>query len=292
MTDHAKRFNFMAEDRIEYGTATTMQLAAFLKQHSAVSNDFIDKFLSIYDPDTVQTDFVVNLNIACTWLGVKKPYLVQTLKDSYKEGIDYVTRKGPRPAHVTGRGGNHNKEWLLTPDCFKRLCMRSRSKRAEEVRTYFIQLESLLVRYKSVLLQGISAEMKQLQSSVRPKDPGDSAGYLYVIKASPERDSVYKIGRTQDLNKRLATYSTGSALGVQVVFKFRTDSHRKTEACVKVMLKERQLRKYKEVYECDLDMIKAIIHKCDEASTYTRLHANARADREMKGGYYMVLEKD
>lgn len=80
--------------------------------------------------------------------------------------------------------------------------------------------------------------------------------------------------------------------GVQVVFKFRTDSYKKTEACVKLMLKERQLRKYKEVYECNLDMIKSIVQKCDDTASYTRVHTNVKADREMTGGYYMVLEKD
>jgi hypothetical protein len=54
-----------------------MQLATFLKQHSSVSNEFIDNFLSIYNPDTIQTDFVINLQIACKWLNVKKQYLVE-----------------------------------------------------------------------------------------------------------------------------------------------------------------------------------------------------------------------
>lgn len=131
---------------------------------------------------------------------------------------------------------------MLTPDCFKRLCMRSRAKRAEKVRTYFIELESLLVRYRTTLLKGMNQEIKELEQSVKPNDPQDSAGYIYVIKTNPERDSVYKIGRTADLNKRLAT---GTIDGVELVYKFRTDNHKATEACVKAMLKENQ---YKEVY--------------------------------------------
>jgi hypothetical protein len=79
---------------------------------------------------------------------------------------------------------------------------------------------------------------------------------------------------------------------VQVIFKFRTDSHMKTEACVKLMLKENQLRKYKEVYECNLDMIKQVIQKCDDTAMYTRVYSNAKADRQMAGGYYMLLDKD
>ena len=268
-----------------------MDLGTFLKQHSTISNSFIESFLSFYNPNTIQTDFVVDLGLIAQWLGIRKLKLLQTLKSSYKDGIDFVVRKAERPINAK-RGANNLKQWLLTPDCFKRLCMRSRSNKAEEVRTYFIQLESLLVRYKSVLLKGMDAEIKQLETSLKPRDPADSAGYIYVIKASPEKDSVYKIGRTKDLNKRLATYSTGTVNGVQTVFKFRTTSYKKTERCLKTILKEFQLRKYKEVYQCSLDMIKGVIQKCDDAVTYTRVYSNAKADKQMAGGYYMVLEKE
>ena len=269
---------------------TIMNLATFLKTHSTISTAFVDSFLSIYNPDTIQTDFVIKLDIVAIWLKCKKQLLVRTLKDSYRENIDYTVVKVKKADER--KYGNNNKLWLLTPDCFKRLCMRSRSKRAEEVRTYFISLESLLVRYKSVLLKGMDEEIKQLESSIRPKDITDSAGYIYVIKASLEKDSVFKIGRTKDLNKRLATYSTGTIDGVDTIYKFRTDSHKKTEACLKLMLKEYQLRKYKEVYQANIDMIKTIIQKCDDTVTFTRLYSNVRPDKVLSGGYYIVLDKD
>lgn len=267
-----------------------MDLATFLKTHSTISNAFVDAFLSIYNPNTIQTDFVVKLSVAANWLQASKKTLVTTLTSSYKEGFDYTIVKVSKKADV--KYGNNNKEWLLTPDCFKRLCMRSRSKKAEEVRTYFIQLESLLVRYRSTLLKGMDIEIKEMERSLKPRDPTDSAGYIYVIRARSDRDSVYKIGRTANLTKRLATYSTGTVDGVEVVFKFRTDSHKKTEACVKAMLKDKQMRKYKEVYEADLSMIKQIIGKCDETAQYTRVYANTRGVKNMDGGYYMVLQKD
>jgi predicted GIY-YIG superfamily endonuclease len=141
-------------------------------------------------------------------------------------------------------------------------------------------------------MKGMNAEIKEMERSLKPKDPGDSAGYIYVIKASPEKDSVYKIGRTKDLTKRLATYSTGHVDGIDILYKFRTDSHKKTEACIKLALKERQMRKFKEVYQVDIDMIKTVILRCDEAMNYTRVYSNAKADKMMKGGYYVVLEKD
>jgi phage anti-repressor protein len=265
-------------------------LQSFLKQHSTIPNAFIDTFLSMYNPNTIQTDLVVDADRASKWLNVPKFRIMNTLKESYRIDLDYSIKK--EPSKKASTGSNNYKRVLLTPDCFKRLCMRSRSKRAEEVRTYFIQLESLLVRYRTTLLKGMNAEIKELERSLKPKNHADSAGYIYVIKVRSDKDSVYKIGRTANLTKRLATYSTGTVDGVEVVFKFRTDSHKKTEACVKAMLKDRQMRKYKEVYEADLDMIKGIIEKCDETAQYTRVYTNTRGAKKMDGGYYMVLQKD
>lgn len=267
-----------------------MDTKTFLKQYSTIPNTFIDSFVSLYDSETVQTDFVVDVDVASKWLGIHKFVLLKTLRESYKKDIDYVETRAT--VKVGKYGGNNYKKVMLTPDCFKRVCMRSRSKRAEEVRTYFIQLESLLVKYKSYIIEGMDKEIKSLERSVKPKNEEDSAGFIYIIKASPEKDSVYKIGRTGDLNKRLATYSTGTIDGVEVLFKYRTDNHKIVEACCKLWLKKYQYRKYKEVYQANLDMIKHIIHECDgiNLGLLKKEFVSSKAPK-MTGGYYIVLKK-
>lgn len=267
-----------------------LNLNEFLKTHSTISNEFIDSFLTIYNPDTIQTDFVVNLDVAASWLGVKKYQLIVTLKQSYKLGIDYVAEKS---TNRKGKyGGNNFKKISLTPDCFKRLCMRSKSKRSEEVRTYFIELESLLVRYKTYIINGMNKEMMTMEKAAKPKDPKDSAGFVYIIRASSEKDSVYKIGRTGDLNQRLSTYGTGTSDGVELLFKFRTDNHKAVERCCKAWLKQYQYRKYKEVYQANLDMIKYIIKGCDGLGQgmLKKEFVSSKAAK-MTGGYYIVLSK-
>lgn len=102
------------------------------------------------------------------------------------------------------------------------------------------------------------------------------------MKVSPERDSVYKVGRTSDLNKRLATYKTGTIDGVDVVYKFRTDSHKAVEGCVK----------YKEVYEVNIDMIKNLISKCDEFNNWKKEYSQRKPSKLEGGYYYMALIPD
>ena len=48
---------------------------------------------------------------------------------------------------------------MLTPDCFKRLCLLSRTKKAEEVRTYFLELEKLIGNYKDYIINGLKISL-------------------------------------------------------------------------------------------------------------------------------------
>jgi hypothetical protein len=65
-------------------------------------------------------DFVINLDMISKWLKNRK----DTLVHSYTKNIDYKISKGKS---TCGRPSEIN---LLTPNCFKRLCMMSRTKKS------------------------------------------------------------------------------------------------------------------------------------------------------------------
>lgn len=52
-----------------------------------------------------------------------------------------------------GSGGHNKKLVLLTSDCFKMLCMRSKTKKAEKVREYYIKIEKLIDEYKDIIIE-------------------------------------------------------------------------------------------------------------------------------------------
>ena len=146
--------------------------------------------------------------------------------------------------------------------------MLSKSTKAEAVRTYYIELETLIIRYKDQMLEGMQAEIQRMAINQKPKNPNDNAGYVYVFRASHTKNSVYKLGRTSNLVKRLVNYHTGHADDdIDLVFKHRTDNHKVVETCVKAMLKEKQYRKYKEIYEVDINIIKRLVKECDGVAT-------------------------
>ena len=260
------------------------QLVSFLKRFSPIPNAFIDDMFAMYNPDTAQTDLAVNLDAVAKWLGIRKDNLMKTLRSSYTAGVDYSVsgEQSPNVESTAKYGRNAYKKVLLTPDCFKRMCMRSRGKTAEDVRTYFIQIEALVMRYRAQLVDGMQRDIDRLESSRRARSLPRGEGYIYVLKASERYDSVVKIGRTSDLMRRLREHSAALADDPQVLFTYRTDDAAAVETCLKGWLKDRQWTRgrYKEVYKADLDMVKQMVHGCDLVG----LIKSARLPAAIRGG--------
>jgi phage anti-repressor protein/predicted GIY-YIG superfamily endonuclease len=262
---------------------------SFVKKLSTIPDDFIDELFEFYKPETLQTDFVLKLDAIAKWLKTSKYKLNQTLRASYKEHIDYIVKSNGDITKTTAKA-NNRKLYLLTPDCFKRLAMLSRSKNAEMLRTYFIEIESLFIRYKEQTMHGLEADIMRLERNQRGKKIPKAEGYIYIIKAAT---NMYKLGRTKDLTKRLKTYNTGLADDVEVVYLYKTKDIVAVENCVKSMLKEKQYRKYKEIYQTDAAIIKHFINSCGTmADDGVKLEYKLRGNSKIEGGYFFVISRD
>lgn len=82
--------------------------------------------------------------------------------------------------------------------------------------------------------------------------------HIYVIKYN----NLYKIGYTNDLNKRLATYNTGSGNKLEYEYYKKTNCAKEIELCLKAMLNRYLYRSNKEFYDCDINIIINKITKC------------------------------
>ena len=258
----------------------------FIKQTTSIPNDFIDDMFGFYDNETLQTDFVIILDYVAKWLNSRKDTLVETLHRSYKEHIDYtVQTKGIRK---TTPKSNNQKLYLLTPDCFKRLAMMSKSKNAELVRSYFIEVEGLYIKYRKYIMNGMEQEIRTLQNNQKPKTyKGRKGGFIYIIKVA-DREDVFKVGRTEDIAKRMKTYQTGLADDVDVLFMYETDDVKKTEKCVHAWLSDHQYRENKEVYQIDVSTLKDVISGCQRVGAKLK-HVKQKGSLE---GQYLVLMQE
>ena len=71
-----------------------------------------------------------------------------------------------------------------------------------------------------------------------------------------------KLGYTGDYDKRMRSHGSARADALEVLFVYKTENMVAVEACAKGALKSKQYRKYKEIYEADMDIVKATIEGC------------------------------
>jgi phage anti-repressor protein len=183
-----------------------------------------------------KTDFVVNLDRIWKWLGYSRISFCKTLLlKHFKENIDYKIEKaasedaeaGPKLSEEGKNlgGAGLNREYItLTVNCFKKLCLKARTEKADQIHDYYIQLEELmneLVQEQTQELQKKlqlkDTELKQEQEKVykltgkklREHSKGE---FIYIYKPYPDQDD-YKIGTTINLNQRENTYMCSNPLG-------------------------------------------------------------------------------
>lgn len=266
-----------------------LSLQEYLKKFSSINNHFIDDFFSLYNENT-NDDFVINFDISAKWLNIRKDSLKRTLIESYRKNIDYKTT-----IEKSNSAGRPTEIIYLTPDCFKRLCMLTKSEKGEEVRSYYIQLEKHIDKYKDNIINDLRNRVKILERNMKPIEIPKNEGVIYVLK-TPEDvalKDVYKIGSTEDFKTRLTTHHTSHADNVEVKHVYKTNDVKGVERCLKAVLKEKQYRKRKEFYEIDLDSLKDIISKCGDVLSLvkkTKITKSGGGNKD-DGKYYIYLHK-
>ena len=239
-----------------------MKLSEFLKKYSTLSDDFIDDFGKIYmhdDNDDRNDDFIINLEIICKWLETRKSRLKETLQNTYNKNIDYKVKK-----EREGKISKSNKEIiLLTPDCFKRLCLLSRTKKAEEVRTYYIELEKILDKYKKYIIEGLKKQVKILENNQR-ESVSTNGAIVYILKSPKDIDGIYRFGKTKDFKERLQNYNSANSDKMEVVLVYETKYATEVERCVIAQIKEARYKKRKDFYQIDKKIIKSLVKSCEK----------------------------
>jgi phage anti-repressor protein len=236
-----------------------ISLQDYLKKYSTINNTFIDDFFGLYDVETSTNDFVINLETIVKWLKTTKAHMKDTLVTSYIKNIDYKISKG------SSTGGRPSEIIVLTPECFKRLAMLSKTKKAEEVRTYFIQLEKHIDKYKNYIIEALNKKVNIMKNNQKPI-VDNREGTVYVLKTDLDIENLYRIGKTKSFKTRMSVHNSTHFNNVEIAFIYDTKNIDEVEACLKALLKSKQYRKRKEFYEVDIDIIKDLLENCEKLS--------------------------
>lgn len=239
----------------------------YLLTNSTLPKKFIKDFFAIAKEQHLDNEYVIDFDKVVLWLDVIKGNLVAVLKREFDDGDGYITTTKIKKRST---GATTYNEILLTPDCFKMLCMISSSNNAKLVRHYFLEMEKIVKKYYKEQNTTKDKEIEQLKINQRPKLPGIRQGIIYIIKALNTDRDVYKVGRTLNQKKRFSTYNTLAANELEPLFTIPVDDVVATEKCILGSCIKFNYRKHKETYEIDLTLLKDICKFCADISNYIK----------------------
>lgn len=231
----------------------------FMKQFSTLPDEFIHDFFDIVKEDNIGNEKIINLELASKWLHIRKDNLKRILQTKiFKKDYDYeIIKKKIKYEN----GTKYKEEIMITSNCFKHLSMMGKTEQANMVRMYFIELEQIVKKYNNYIKEKLYKKIGLLEYNQKPKI-NNKKGVLYVINAQNSDETLYKLGKSHDIKKRLNTYNSENANNIEPLFIIEVDDVDKVERCIKALVKEYQYRKYKEIYKIDYNFLKKIIEKC------------------------------
>ena len=238
------------------------RLLDFLKKYSDIDIDFIRKFLEIRQGDHLHAPFSIDSDIVANWFKTTKGKMKKTLVKTYILNVDYIILS-PKDKEDISKHGGHNKELILmTPDTFKMICMKSKTRNAQKIRYYYVTLEKLVEIYKDDIIKNQNDKIEILERNLK-KIEYPVEGAIYVIQLTPDDKEGFKIGKTEDMNKRLKTHKTSMKDDPTVVYIFYSSDINRLEKCVKLALQYYIYKKDKEYYKITRDEIEEAIKDCD-----------------------------
>ena len=263
-----------------------MNFQEFVSKYSFVNSKFVKDFYSIISEDYIEryNEFLVDSELLRKWLKINiKQKFIYTIKKSYRKGIDYKIEKIKKSAG-SGSGGHNLEVITLTPEAAKKICLSTSSHIGNQVQQYFIDIELCLHKYKNYIIEGMNKKIKQLENNQKPKINAGKK-IIYVFRALNTDLTLYKIGRTINSKTRFSKHNSPMANDLEVLLQYETENIEQLEECFKAHMKKAQYRKYKEIYQVDLDIIKTVIKKCDADIREVNMNIEKRNKKtSQKGG--------
>jgi len=263
-----------------------MDFQTFINKYSFVNSSFVKDFYNIIKEDYIEraNEFLIDSEILRKWLQISTRQIFNnTIKRSYEKNVDYMIQKIKK----TDGSGGHNLEVItLTPEAAKKICLSTNSKIGPKVQQYFLDIELALYKYKNYIIEGMSKKIEQLENNQKPKIPASGHSnkkIIYVFRALNTELTLYKIGKTINSKTRFSKHNSPLANDLEVLFQYETENIDQVESCIKSYMKKSQYRKYKEIYQVDLDIIKQAIKDCDfKISEYNK--DIEKFNKKQKGG--------
>jgi len=169
-------------------------------------------------------DFVIALDSIWKWLGYGRINdCKRVLVKHFKEKIDYIINQTDNyevnvqqddevyftEVSVNKNNGEtrgrKNENIMLTINCFKKLCLKSRTDRADEIHEYYIRLEELM---NMIMVEQTKDLREKIKDVTNQKDQNliSNFGKRQILYLAYAEDNVAKPGITNDFERRLGEF--------------------------------------------------------------------------------------
>jgi phage anti-repressor protein len=182
-------------------------------------------------------DFIIDFDSVWKWVGFsRKSDGKRVLEKHFTFDLDYIVlRQSPQNS---SNGGRASEKIMLTVNTFKKFCLKSNTKKADEIHDYYIKLEELLqetimeqtdelhiqLEQKKVLEEKLLNNQRELEDKLLQEQTDlikakksllkiqtkfthrhklDEKPCVYILENPDDKFAKYKIGMTKDINERL-----------------------------------------------------------------------------------------
>ena len=248
---------------------TNINLKKFLKTYTAISNNFIDEYYHFYEL-CENTKFGINVELVIKYLDYKdEQKFIEKIRNNYIIKQDFIIKRKLNPGSKSAK----RVEYLLSLDCFEKICLTSKTSKGNDVRDYFIILRKFINYYKLHFANSIN---KLAQSKK----------YVYIIQVNKNKN-IQKLGRTIDIRKRLYSYATGQEKHPDIKFIMIVDNPKQVENCTKIFIDKFKFKNKQELYKIDFDILKEIVFSCADMSN----NLNNEINNKNKYDTYVVYDE-
>ena len=203
---------------------------------------FVSSFYCYLNHDQ-NKDFVVDLDNVWKWLGFsRKDKAKRLLEQNFKENIDYcVAGSCPEKGNASDSISNGEKvkqEVMMSVRTFKKLCLKARTSKADEIHDYFIMLENIindLIMEESTDLQK-KLQVKDLQKENTLISNFNRKAIVYIGLVE---SNIIKFGYTDNIEQRLKSHKREICNNFTFEYVYESVYNREIERFIKKKLKER-----------------------------------------------------
>lgn len=243
---------------------------------------YVDKFW-----DSIENDkwIYIDHNMLI-WMGYNseedknnKQNYIKILKENFEIDIDYkllnttsfnnsLSMLKVHLKNIEINNHNKTKHLIISPDCFKQSLMILRTEKAKEIKKYYIELEKIFKlyiqyqnEYQKKILEDKQKELEQTKDKVMDMERDfkhkelEINEFIYIAtNANYHKQNVYKIGKSNRLNKREKQFNTFFINGQKMhyIYIFQCHNARVLEQLLFTCLSNYKYNKVNELFNIDL----------------------------------------